>query len=291
MNSDHEAATEELQEITGAATGQFPWRVFLILAVVIAFLLFCSHLCHAAPPVPKITGPATASAGDIVVLDGSASTGAMASLWVAPPSVQLLQSPLRKAAFIAPSVPVQFQLITSNADGISIAYFDFFPSGPQPPQPTPPQPPIPPQPGPVIPTPPVPPAPPGPPTPPQPDTPSVFGLRDKIAGWTRMVATPNRVTEGKALAAALRSIKTRLDGGEFNGRIPFTLAQAMLAELVKANATALGESAGEWKAKVADKLVPELQSLYLASKINTPAQWGLLAGEIADGVEKGLGPL
>lgn len=287
MTNDHEAATEELQQIADAfdSSLRFPLRVVAIAILACMLLAFIGSFCHAAPPVPKITGPATASVGDIVVLDGSATTGAMASLWVAPPTVQLLQSPLRKAAFVAPSVPVQFQLITSNADGITIAYHDFTPGAPQPPVPTPPQPPLP---GPVIPTPPVPPV---PPSPPQPDVPSVFGLRDKIAGWTQMVATPNRVTEGRALVIALRSLKSRLENKEFDGNTPFNLAQRMLAELVKANASALGDSAGEWKAKVADKLVPELQSLYLASKINTPAQWSLLAGEMADGVERGLGPI
>jgi len=280
--------TEELQELNDATTGVFPWRVLLILVLAIGFLIFFSHLCHAAPPIPKITGPATASAGDIVVLDGSATTGAMASLWVAPPSVQFLQSPLRKAAFVAPSVPVQFQLITSNADGITIAYHDFYPAGPQPPVPTPPQPPIPPQPPVPPPTPPVPPT---PPTPPQPDTPSVFGLRDKVTTWTRTVSTVNRVNEGKALVAALRGLSGRLAGGEFNQHnTPYKLAQAMLTELKRVNTAALGASADEWQAKVAEQMIPLIQSLYLSSKINTAAQWSGLIAEVADGVERGLVP-
>ena len=287
MTNDHEAATEELLELEEGFNSSLRFPIRCIAIAIIAFLVLAliGSFCHAAPPTAVITGPKRATVGELVILDSGESEGVAQRLWQVPGGVSQLQTTRGKLVFEAAAGPIRFQLICSNADGIAVAYFDFTGDGGGP-APLPPVPPAPPGP-------PVPPAPPGPPTPPTPPLPpSEFGLRDKVTAWAKAIPTANRVVEAKALAAALVTLKSRVDAGEFrvSSVTAYTLASAILAELVKVNASTLGASAAAWQSGLADKMAVDLKALFVAGRINTAAQWSALLGEIADGVNRSAVP-
>lgn len=208
---------------------------------VMAAWLLITGTAYAAPPRAVISGPSSALAGEIVVLDGSASEGVAHHLWiVAPTNSRRMFVPAGEGRRIYcatfPGV-WSYTLIVSNADGISAETVTLTVDGSQPlPPPLPPlpgpQPPVPPSPTPPAPVPPVDPTP--------PDGP--FTVARDVYRAALQVASPNRKAEAMAMADVFRGARE----SQITGVNSIALAQAVATYLNAAKAKALGATEALW---------------------------------------------
>lgn len=230
-----------------------------------ATILLAALAILGAPPAIRatavITGPTTASPGDLVILDASTSDAA-AFTWALPGSTKtiLAVDGGRRCVFASgASGKYVFVLATAKADAVAIATHELTIG-------TPPPPPGP-EPG------------PGPTPPPAPVLPDgKFKLAARAYAEALKVATANRPAEALKMAASFRVVAASIAAGTT------ATPKAILDQTADAIKTNLGDRRDAWKPWGAT-LGAEYQRLMTAGQLSSPADWGAAWSEVADGLE------
>ena len=92
-----------------------------------------------------------------------------------------------------------------------------------------------------------------------------------------MVTSPGKLTEAAALATGCDTLAARIAAGTLSG------APNILAEFLKANKAALGESFANWSGFGA-KYSEVMSATYKAGKLNTTDDWATWLRETAVGL-------